>query len=268
MTAPVSEAMRAQIQARLEQIERDEGARILFAIESGSRAWGFHSPDSDYDVRFVYVRPVDWHLGLRPKRDVIEYPIDDELDLSGWDLGKALGLAIKSNAVIAEWLQSPIAYRTDPEALAALEGFTRTALTRRPVTWHYHQLLSRQLDRSRQEGDTVRIKRFFYALRPALVLRWMRVNDAAMAPMDMAALMDGADLAPADVTAIKALIARKKQLVERAETQAPDPRLFALIRAEQSLAADWLAGPSDSMDRSGLWDAAEALNRRFVKGMA
>jgi len=263
VTEPVSEEMRAVIAARLDEIEREEGARILLAIESGSRAWGFHSPDSDYDVRFVYVRPVDWHLGLRPKRDVIERPIDDELDLAGWDLGKALGLAIKSNAVIAEWLQSPIVYRSDPDAVAALEGFTRQALTRRPVTWHYRQLLTRQMDRG-SEGGKVRIKRFFYALRPALALRWMRVNDAAMAPMDMAGLMAGADLSDEQVGAIEALIARKKQLVERAETEAPDPILFDLIRNEQDRADSWLAGPEAQSTRDGLWEGAEDLNRHFI----
>ena len=264
MTQAVSDKMRAVIQDRLDQIEREEGARILFAIESGSRAWGFHSPDSDYDVRFVYVRPVEWHLGLRPRRDVIEYPIDDELDLAGWDLGKALGLAIKSNAVIAEWLQSPVLYRAAPGAREALEGFARQALTRRPVTWHYAALLHRQMERG-VEGDQVRIKRFFYALRPALALRWMRLHDAAMAPMDMASLMAGADLSGAQADAIAALIARKKLLVERAETEAPDPLLFQLIRDEQARAEEWLSGPAEKAPQADLWDKAEALNRRFVK---
>lgn len=107
---PVSSEMRKIIQDRLRQIADEEQALILFAAESGSRAWGFHSNDSDYDVRFVYARPVEWHLSLGKKRDVIERPIDDELDLSGWELGKALNLAMGSNAVIAEWLQSPIVY--------------------------------------------------------------------------------------------------------------------------------------------------------------
>ncbi|MEM6906851.1 MAG: nucleotidyltransferase domain-containing protein, partial [Pseudomonadota bacterium] len=100
--------MRAEIMAKLTGIERDFGVRILFAIESGSRAWGFPSPDSDYDVRFVYVHPTDWYLSLTPGRDVIELPIRDDLDIGGWDLRKALNLLLKPNPVMLEWLSSPI----------------------------------------------------------------------------------------------------------------------------------------------------------------
>ena len=102
MSAPVSPAWRATIRAKLDQIAREEGVTVLLAVESGSRAWGFHSEDSDYDVRFLYCRPVDWHLTVMPGRDVIERPISDELDLSGWDLRKTLGLILGSNAVVLE----------------------------------------------------------------------------------------------------------------------------------------------------------------------
>ena len=89
--------MRQAIDGALEAIEAEDNVRILFAIESGSRAWGFPSPDSDYDVRFVYARPLDWYLSLEPGRDVIERPINDDLDIGGWDLQKALKLMLKPN---------------------------------------------------------------------------------------------------------------------------------------------------------------------------
>jgi predicted nucleotidyltransferase len=95
-------------------------------------------------VRFVYARPVHWHLQLGKKRDVVERPIDDELDLSGWELSKALTLAMSSNAVIGEWLQSPIRYIETDGAVADLTDFSRRALTRKPVMWHYLSLLQRQ----------------------------------------------------------------------------------------------------------------------------
>lgn len=79
--------------------------RFLIAVESGSRAWGFPSPDSDYDIRFIHIHPRDWYLSLQPGRDVIERPIIDNIDLNGWDLRKALGLLLKSNAVVSEWLE-------------------------------------------------------------------------------------------------------------------------------------------------------------------
>jgi predicted nucleotidyltransferase len=99
----------SEVRRRLDMV-RSSGVRILFAIESGSRAWGFPSPDSDYDCRFIYVRPIEDHLKLAAERDVIEFPIEGEIDTGGWDLRKALLLALKGNAVIGEWVHSPHVY--------------------------------------------------------------------------------------------------------------------------------------------------------------
>lgn len=103
-----------QIDARLDDIEVDDRVAIAWAIESGSRAWGFPSPDSDYDCRFLFVRQVDDYLSPWVRRDVIETPLEGDLDVNGWDLGKAIKLLLKGNAVVIEWLTSPIAYRGDP----------------------------------------------------------------------------------------------------------------------------------------------------------
>src|SRR5689334_14501823 len=101
-----------EIKNRLFEIEHQEKIQIFYACESGSRAWGFPSEDSDYDVRFLYVRPSEWYLSIdvEEKPDVIERPITDELDISGWDLRKALKLLRKSNPPLLEWLSSPIVY--------------------------------------------------------------------------------------------------------------------------------------------------------------
>ena len=104
-----------EINDKLNEIEAKEGVRILHAIESGSRAWGFASPDSDYDVRFVYVRPQTDYVRLDEPRDVIEWQLDDVLDINGWDLKKALKMFAKGNATIFEWSNSPIVYRTTKE---------------------------------------------------------------------------------------------------------------------------------------------------------
>jgi predicted nucleotidyltransferase len=262
MTDAVSAQMRRLITARLREIEAEENVRILFAVESGSRAWGFHSRDSDYDVRFVYARPVDWHLRLDQTRDVIERPIDSELDLSGWELGKALKLACNSNAVIAEWLQSPIIYLADPDAVAALTGFCRDVLDRRSVTWHYLQLMTRQQSRLTGPGGGVRLKRYFYVLRPVLSLRWMRLNEQAVPPMDMSGLMSGCDLSGDETAAINELTRRKALVRERAEEGATVPLLDTLIAAEAELAESWLtetAGQRRKVD----WAAANALHLRL-----
>ena len=106
--------MRDRILHQLQQLEKTEGITILHAVESGSRAWGFPSPDSDYDVRFIYIRSCEAYLRLEKRRDVLELPIDEELDISGWDLDKALRLLHGSNPTLFEWCQSPIAYKTTP----------------------------------------------------------------------------------------------------------------------------------------------------------
>src|SRR5580698_9021306 len=98
----------------LAQLEAERQVRVLFACESGSRAWGFASRDSDYDVRFLYVHRRDWYLSVEARRDVIELPIAEDLDVSGWDLRKALRLLRKSNPPLLEWLKSPVVYRHDP----------------------------------------------------------------------------------------------------------------------------------------------------------
>ncbi len=264
MTDPVSPTMRDRIEAELTRIETEEDAHILLAIESGSRAWGFHSGDSDYDVRFVYVRPIDWHLTLLPGRDVIERPLDDELDISGWDLRKALNLMLSGNAVIGEWIRSPILYRRDTAAddLAALA--TRL-LTRRPASWHYLRLLERQAERLKGPGGGIRLKRLFYTIRAALCLRWMRLHDRAFAPMHMSALMAETDL-PADIRAeIDTLTALKMSRPESGELDTRPDILLAFIEAEADATRAWLATPGPKPNQDADIAAAEALHRRLVR---
>ncbi len=260
MTDPVDARMKTLIRDKLREIAREEEVRILLAVESGSRAWGFHSPDSDYDVRFVYARPLDWHLKLGRKRDVIERPIDDELDISGWELSKALTLALGSNAVIAEWLQSPLVYLAENAAVQRLSGFAGRALDRKSVSWHYLSLLRRQESRLIGPDGRPRLKRFFYILRPALALRWMRLNEAAMPPMDTARLRAGCALDADTEAAIDGLIAEKMAAAESAAGHTPDPRLSDLIALESATAEDWLK-IAESPKNPALWDEASQLHR-------
>ena len=102
--------MEKLIVSKLHEIEQMEKVRILLAVESGSRAWGFASPDSDYDVRFIYIRDKEDYLRLNTMRDVIELPVDEVLDINGWDLQKTLRLLYKSNSTLFEWFSSPIVY--------------------------------------------------------------------------------------------------------------------------------------------------------------
>src|SRR6201990_2789542 len=108
-----------RVRDALAQVEAERHVRVLYACESGSRAWGFASRDSDYDVRFLYVHEPDWYLSVQDRRDVIEEPLSDELDVSGWELRKALRLLRKSNPPLLEWLKSPFVYGCDPAFFAA-----------------------------------------------------------------------------------------------------------------------------------------------------
>lgn len=104
--------IRKEIEEQLSEIEEKEHVTVLYAVESGSRAWGVESPDSDYDVRFIYVRQEKDYLSIREKRDVIEWQLDEVLDINGWDLKKTLLQFHKGNATLFEWANSPVVYKT------------------------------------------------------------------------------------------------------------------------------------------------------------
>ncbi|MBQ1499692.1 MAG: nucleotidyltransferase domain-containing protein [Sphingomonas sp.] len=235
MTIPP--AVRREIETRLDAIEATHGVRLLLAIESGSRAWGFPSPDSDYDVRFLYVRPRDWYLSLAPGRDVIETPIEDEIDLNGWDVRKALGLLLKSNAVVSEWMLSPIRYRTDDPFIARLAELADDLLDPRAIAYHYARSGKLAADRWLGGAGDVPVKKYFYALRPALAIRAIRLNPDARPPMNLQALVAASDLPAVLVEQVEALVEAKACTNERANgTRLPE--IDALIRGELGRAGE------------------------------
>ena len=226
----------AHIDAALAGIVREQGVVIALAVESGSRAWGFPSPDSDYDCRFVFVRPLDQLLTPWPRRDVIELPLAGDLDINGWELGKALKLLTKGNAVIVEWLTSPIAYRGDEPFRDGLLALARDVAERDLVARHYLHLGRRQRRTYFGDLDAVPAKKLFYALRPAAALRWLRLNAGeAVAPMHFPTLMAQCD-PPADVSAIvDDLIARKAVTRELGTGPVPRP-IASFVDGELELA--------------------------------
>ncbi len=153
-------------------IEAKHDVRVLYAAESGSRAWGFASPDSDYDVRFIYVQRRDWYLTIGEPRDVIEAMLPGDLDLSGWELRKTLRLFQRGNAALNEWLGSPIVY-ADRESLAdELRALLPRAFVA-PAAYHHYLSMARGVIAEHLQGDAVRLKKVFYALRPLLACRWI-----------------------------------------------------------------------------------------------
>ncbi|MEM6973890.1 MAG: nucleotidyltransferase domain-containing protein [Pseudomonadota bacterium] len=260
----VAPEWRARIDTALEAIAHEEDVTLLLAVESGSRAWGFHSPDSDYDVRFIYARPVDWHLSIEPGRDMIERPISDLLDLSGWDLRKTLGLMLRSNAVALEWLQSPIRYAAAPGFAEDLSRFAARVLQRRPITWHYLCLTKRQREGLDDEAGRVRLKRYFYTIRPALALRWLRLNpEDRMLPMCMAALVAGTNLSTEETAALDRLTEAKRAAVEKASMDETPAVLDALIAHEIAEAERYVASAEPRRDTRDI-AAADALHRDWT----
>jgi uncharacterized protein len=214
--ADFDRAVVAGIDARLNAVKADEDVRILWAAESGSRAWGFPSPDSDYDVRFLYVRRRDAYLSLWPPRDVIETPLDAIFDVNGWDLGKALKLLLKGNAVVFEWLTSPIVYRGDPAFREAMLDLARRHGDRRGLARHYLHLGVKQRDRHMPDGGgDVGVKKLFYVLRPAAVLRWLRLHPGEIVPpMHLPTLIAESGVSVEVRDAVADLIARKAAMAE------------------------------------------------------
>lgn len=163
--------LREVILQKLKEIEAEEGVTILHAVESGSRAWGFPSPDSDYDVRFFYVRSREYYLRLDKTRDVIERPIDEVLDINGWDLDKTLRLLHSSNPTLFEWSQSPIVYTTT-ERFQSFLPTIRACFAAKPGLWHYLSMAEGNY-REYLKGEQVKAKKYFYVLRPLLACRWI-----------------------------------------------------------------------------------------------
>jgi len=207
----VSIQHRRLIDDKLAQIAREEGVRILLAVESGSRAWGFHSPDSDYDVRFLYARPVNDYLALQPIRDVIELPLDaDDLDVGGWDISKALKLVSRGNAVVSEWLSSPIIYTEAPAFRPLFEPLARDWQNLHGDVAHYYGLARRQWGSFIEGRTEVRLKKYFYVIRPAVTLHWLREGNAGTPPMNLPRLLEDVHLPDATVEALLDLQARKQ----------------------------------------------------------
>ena len=148
--------MRGEIMRKIAEIQQREQVRILHCVESGSRAWGFASPDSDYDVRFIYVRRAEDYLRLEKTRDVIEWQLDDTLDINGWDLQKALRLLRRSNPTVFEWNASPVVYHTT-QAWADMQALIAAAFRAKPELYHYLHM-ARLNYRGYLRGETVRLK--------------------------------------------------------------------------------------------------------------
>ncbi|EJL61383.1 nucleotidyltransferase domain-containing protein [Flavobacterium sp. CF136] len=163
--------MKEKILKKLKEIEKSKNIEILFAVESGSRAWGFASPDSDYDIRFIYKHKPEYYLSLWEKPDVIEFMTEDDLDGSGWDLRKAIKLLAKSNAPLIEWLFSPVVYYQNDDFAMQMQEVAVQCFS--PIAVLHHYLGTTKNFMEVCEMEEVKLKSYFYALRTALAGKWI-----------------------------------------------------------------------------------------------
>lgn len=182
--------VRTEVGRRLFEIEQVHDVKVFFACESGSRAWGFASTDSDYDVRFLYVHNRDWYLSvdLEEKRDVIETPIEGMWDVNGWDVRKALRLLRKSNPPLIEWMQSPIVYREYRVLVDKLRSLLSRYFSPEAAMFHYLHMAQGNF-REYLRGEEVWTKKYFYVLRPLLACRWIELSRGPV-PMEFQTLVE------------------------------------------------------------------------------
>lgn len=249
----------AAVDDRLRVVADTEKVVIPWAIESGSRAWGFPSPDSDYDCRFFFVRPRTDYLSPWPRRDVIETPLDKIFDVNGWDVIKAVRLLVKGNATVTEWLRSPIVYSGDEafrdEFLALAESLFDPVKAAR----HYRHV---GLQQRGIASEALALKRVFYALRPAATLHWLRVNpDAGVPPMDLPSLVEQADPGPELRTRIADLIELKSTTREMGAGEVPSV-ILDFIERELELAA-----PFDELDPTVNTDRIALAEEWFLSAL-
>ncbi len=221
--------IREQISEHLKKIEQIENVKILLAVESGSRAWGFPSPDSDYDVRFIYLRPQEYYLRLEKTNDVIEYMLDEELDINGWDLKKVLCLLKKSNPTLFEWIASPIVYYEMPE-FKRIRNITAQCFLSRPALYHYFNM-ARNNNREFLKRGCVRLKKYFYVLRPILACKWILAHETP--PPMLFAELAKAELGGEVRSVVDDLLKRKAVTSELGE-QEPITELNEYIEKELS----------------------------------
>ena len=166
------------IQEKLKQIEEKYDVKIILAVESGSRAWGFASQDSDYDIRFIYVHRPPWYVSIFPGKDTIEImDKENNLDFSGWDLRKALGLLYKGNPPLLEWFKSPIVYQAIPEAVSELKTLAEGYYDVKSAIYHYIHMAHGNWKSYIQDRDEVFTKKYLYMIRPLLACRWIQVKN-------------------------------------------------------------------------------------------
>ena len=220
----------------LETIEKEHQIKILLACETGSRAWGFPSPDSDFDIRIIYVHATDWYLSLTEKRDSLEFMFENkEIDITGWDLRKSLRLLQKSNPPLLERIQSPIIYKADENFVKEIQQLAGSQYSRIATIHHYLSMAKKFLEEL-ESTETYKLKKFFYALRSAVACKWI-VEKQEIPPIEFKKMLAGLSLENHMLDRVEELIALK---ATQSETYVHhgEETLFAFMHACIALAEE------------------------------
>ncbi len=206
--------MEEKIKKYLSDLEKNQGIKILLACETGSRAWGFPSPDSDFDVRIIYVHDKNWYLSLAEEKDTIEYFFENnEIDISGWDLRKCLRLLWKSNPPILERIQSPIIYKVDQGFLTGINAIARTTYSRIATIHHYLSMAKKTFEEV-VTTEEYKLKKFFYALRASVACLWI-LEKEEIPPIEFGKMLTGLTLPDTITLRIRELITIKATISEK-----------------------------------------------------
>jgi uncharacterized protein len=219
------------IKGILASIEQKYKIRILYACETGSRAWGFPSPDSDYDIRFIYMNDINWYLSLAARKDTIEY-MDGDWDVTGWDLKKSLLLLKKSNAPLIERFCSPIEYYADEPFKLDFKKLVTHCYSPTAVFFHHYSLALKFWEDIKDE-ESFKLKNFFYLVRSLLSCNWI-IHDKSVVPMHMEGLMKYIDEGQKDE--LRKLIQLKATVGEK------------YVHKKESRLQNWIVGLFEQME--------------------
>lgn len=246
---------------KIKEIEEKEHIKVLHVIESGSRAWGFASPDSDYDVRFIYMRDESFYLSLRETKDFIDWELNEVLDINGWDLKKALQHFHRSNATLFEWSNSPVVYYTTDEWKQLYDQVAGRYFACRPALYHYYGTANKNYYEYLLE-DMVKYKKYFYVLRPVLACKW--IEEKKCPPPVLFDELFHSVLEDEMKPAVKDLLDRKVKMSEADRA----PKIEKINRyIEEKLTYYKALADSMTDDRNPDWTPLETAFRKMLKGI-
>lgn len=209
--------MKESILNQIQVLEAAKNIKVLLAVENGSRAWGFASPDSDYDVRLIYAHEEDWYLSILNKKDTIEYFHDEVLDISGWDIKKALQLLNKTNASLLEWLHSPIIYKANANFLKQIKELGLKYYDPTKLLNHYKGVAFNSMKYLEDDGQ-IPLKKLLYVIRPLLAAKWVKEHKS-IPPVVFSQLLNLLEKEDPIHQQILKLVRQKKRVKEAYMTQ-------------------------------------------------